>query len=236
MKTKKVVNDSVVKVDMVPVLKMSYNQISNLGFCFALLNNDLRALHTPFECKDYLQDIFWSDRVGKSASIWGMEWKHGIFDSRADRFKLALSHGSDDLSQIAPLMQEFINHFDAAQGIESTQVMKTEDKHIIMVDFDKGWTTCGPQLSALTTIIRVSGDYIGGDPIDYLTTIKEAPEPSIKHKWIRVEISRLSYTLKRLAALLDGKHVEYAWEKSKSAQNAHNTGIMGFDEFPEVDV
>lgn len=226
------------KINEDPVHKFRYSQISNYNFTFAMLDGD-RYLHTPFMCKDYLQDIFWSEAIGRPIAAHGLEWTSGRLPP-AEEYRLALHGGQEDMARKAPFLQEFLNRVEQAQGFPLSKVETTDDPHLIVVTFNKAWTTNGPLVSALTSIIRISGAYEGGDPIAYLDSVnKELKDPKTgKYVWdpapkyMQVELMRRSVVIPRLKGLLAGKPVTLAWKPEDGAYAVHNFGIVGYAEFP----
>src|SRR5690349_3535984 len=102
-----------VEVDLKPVKSFRYSQLNNRGFSFALLNKEGKALHTPFMCKDYLQDIFWSENTGASGGIYGLKWEKGIVDNiKARRFRVAILGGEFKMRHRVPFIKKLINAFD----------------------------------------------------------------------------------------------------------------------------
>jgi hypothetical protein len=232
-----------ITVDISPLKTFNYNQIPNHNFCLALVGPDYKILHTPSTCKDYLQDMFWCEYTKHTADIYGLKWTPGIIDLTQKRFYLALFGGDVVLSEIKDWLQEFINYFDDSQKIDRTIVMETTDPKVLVVEFDREWTLSGPMLSAFTTLIRVSGPYKGGDPIPYLIemyNMAKTNAPNIINmivpKYSIVDISRLTRTFKRLLALLAGKVFSYDWNNIKNTMSAHETGIVGYADFPEAEL
>jgi hypothetical protein len=213
-----------------------YNQISNHNFELALLTQDgSQILHTVVQCKDYFQDMFWCEYNNVEGDVYGLSWKPGMIDTNAEFHEMALFGGSVLMEPHAENLQKLINYFDEAQGFPLTTVTTTDNKKIIIVKFSREWTTAGPLLSALTSIIRISGSYIGQDPIVFFTELLRAkvaggslPGPVYSH----VDISRLPVIFSKLMALLHGSKVVLPWSDIKSTGSAHNTGICGWAGFP----
>ena len=220
-----------VTIDLTPLENFQYSQISNYHFEFMLLTSELKVVHSPFECKDYLQDIFYCEHNNKASSIYGLKWKRGMYDVEAERHYLALSGGAVTLNEHAEPLQKFLNAFEEALDIEPTVISLTEDPKFIVLNFSRDWTINGPMLSAYTTLIRISGAYIDGDVMQYLLKIRDN---DIKYpSYVEVEAGRLrAYNLPRLAALLEGKRPEHKWSDLASISSAHNTGITMFSAFP----
>jgi hypothetical protein len=229
------------KIDTKPIHYFSYSQIANQGFTFALLDGD-RYLHTPFMCKDYLQDIFWSEHTGKEGSVCGLVWKPGMIAKDAPRYRFGLHGGKVELAPHAPYLQQFLNTFEESLKFNRTEVMTTDDPHLIVVDFPRAWTESGPMISAYTTLIRVAGAYKGGDIKEYMATInKPLLEPgTYKQLWkpepgyMAVEIQRLNVNFPRIMALLAGKMPHTTHAEVSTMSLAHYQGIMSFPKFPTV--
>lgn len=217
-------------IDLDPLEDFQYNQISNYKFEYMLLNPELRVVHSPFECKDYLQDIFWCEHNKKSSSIYGLKWKHGMYDVNAPFFYMALSGGSEILEHRAEKLEAFLNLFEEPLGIEPSEVYPTDNNKVIVVKFSNAWTINGPMLSAYTTLIRIAGVYEEGDPMQYIMKVKDndLKQPN----YMEVERYRLSNTITKLAALLEGRRPECKWSDITDIGSVHNTGIMNFSAFP----
>ena len=227
-------------VNLEPLHEMHYNQIPNHNFCYALLDPNNAILHTPCTCKDYLQDIIFVEHSGKPGSVFGLTWKPGRIDLNLSRYRMALFGGGVKLQLKVATIQELINYFDDAQGIDRSLVLETTDPEIIVVDYSKEWLRSCPQFSALTTIIRISGPYTGGDPIEFLMSMEEKRKKEdgnpVVPSYSQIEVSRLSRNLPRLLALLAGKTFSFSWNSLRNTSDSHETGIFGYDKFPEVDI
>lgn len=223
-------------IDLTPVSEFRYNQISNHNFSFLLLDKDLRAVHSPFMCKDYLQDIFWSEYTGNTAEIYGISWKQGMFDVSVDRFNMALLGGKECLKERKEQLEAFLNVFGKAQEIPDCVVHETDSMFNVVLEFHKGWVQSGPLLSAFTALIRLSGAYSVGDDMEkYLKNLsKFVNEKHDFPKYMTPDINRMDIALPRLLALLQGKTIDFPWEKFDSVGKAHNYGLVGFSEFPTI--
>jgi hypothetical protein len=227
-----------ITINIKPVHYYFYNQIPNHDWEMAILTDDNQLLHSPVTCKDYLQDMLWCENMKKNGSVYGLIWEPGFFDITKPRFRLAILGGDFEMRSRVPFLQEFLNYFDDAQGIERSIVTETDKDNQLVIEFDNAWTLCGPMMSAFTTLVRISGAYMGGDPMDFLKEMDKLRQNN-KHvipAYSNVDVYRLVNTLKKLAALLAGKKAFLPWDKIDSANSAHMMGIMGWSKFPSVDV
>jgi hypothetical protein len=148
-------------VDYSPINEFHYCQMPNFEYCFLLIDGKNRALHSPFECKDYLQDMFYCEYTGKSAGIWGIHWKAGMIDMDVEKFRVVLMGGAEILEPKIDHLKKFLNIFDSALGFELSEVYSTNSEKRIVVEFSKKWTQNGPLLSAYMTLLRLYGAYDG---------------------------------------------------------------------------
>lgn len=223
-------------VDLTPISTFRYCQISNHRFNYLLLDNEYRALHTPFECKDYLQDMFYAEYTGKSIDIWGISWKQGMIDMSQDFFNLAMMGGDAELESKVLSVEKLLNALDKAQGIPLTKVVPTTNPKIVVIKFSKEWTKNGPTLSAFTTLIRLAWHYQDEEPMEYLKRLASyGPDtPDDLPVFMKIDMKRLNVTIPKFQALFDGVTVDYGWEKfvGMSVHAVHDTGIVNFQAFP----
>ena len=225
----------VIKVDIVPVNTFSYSQISNHKFEFALVNKENKLVHTPFQCKDYFQDIFWTEFTQKSGSAHGLLWKPNLIDVTEKTFRFAINGGALVMEDKIDVIEAFLNKFDSALGFELSKVYPTTSKYMIIIEFSSEWVQMPPLLSAFTTLIRLSSMYkIGEDVKEYLAFLISHQSDVFPH--MNVEIGRLTNTRAKLLALLQNKKPTYTWDKIQQMMSAHNLGIMNDNSFPTVPV
>jgi hypothetical protein len=153
---------------------------------------------------------------------------------------MALHGGNLNLENHAEKLQAFLNVFEDSLEIPHSKIHTTDNPIIVIVEFSKDWTENGPFLSAFTTLIRLGGLYEEGDVLDYLKKIHgykiPANQPKGFPRYMLVDIQRLDISLPKFAALLEGKRPVHKWGDFKNINYVHDTGIVGFREFPTVEV
>lgn len=240
--TKKISNQEVQKekvtVDLSPVNNFHYCQISNHDFNYLIADADYRALHTPTPCKDYLQDIFFTEYTGETSDVYGLKWNKGMLDMSQEYFNLVIMGGKYEMESKIPQIEAILQTLDKAQGIPLTQVLPTTNPKHILIKFHRDWTRNGPTLSAYTSMVRISAYYQGEDPMEFLEKMMSYngdDKPEDLPVYMQVEIRRLPKTIKKFAALYEGEKAECPWENFKglgSTTSIHDMGIVNFQEFP----
>lgn len=226
------------KINIDPIHPCKYIQNYNHGFNLALLDKDNRVYFSPFQCKDYLQDIFWCHRTGRDAEIYGIVCKKGMIDDSLDTFKLGILGGKFNMRNRIPSLTKFINTFEDAQGFKHTKIDETEEDSNIVINFSREWTENGLLLSTFATAVRLAGAYEDGDIITYLKKLSDdyKSKKEISPVYVIVDASRLPVTINKFAAVLKGIKIDYPWDKITSVIYAHNMGIVEYNGFPTVEV
>lgn len=214
--------------------------VSN-GFTFTFINEKGKGLHSPAQCKDYFQDLFWSEYNGKPCDVWGFTWKPGMLNKDAKAYQLALQEKGSDMTTMSAQLLDFLAGFEKAQGFEYSVVHTTTQPDTIVLEFDARWTHSAPMISAFTSLVRLGFTYPGGDIMDYLTTLQAKANPenwrkanSAVHRRCLPDAQRLKVIGPRIKALLAGTFPTLPYTEITTADGAHNTGIVGWGKFPEV--
>ena len=247
------------EVDLTPIYDFRYIEIPTHGFSYLMLDEENRALHTPFKCKDYLHDIFYSEYTKRNAEVYGIEWEPGRLNLNQDYFKLALLGGmANNLWERIPYMLNMVHDLEKAQGIPECRIHQGQHEGIIVLEFSKEWTTSGPLLSVLATAVRMAGGYSGEGIIEYLKKLQGLEDKlNTKPDYITFEAQAADKLLPRFAAILQGKKVDASWDMfdsdeepeycscgcgelisggEDSMEEIHDTGMLSFEDFPQVKV
>lgn len=234
------------KIDFQPLYKCIYFQNPNAGFNMALLNKDNKAYFTPFMCKDYFQDIFWAERTGNVAEVYGIKCRKGMIDDSVERFKLGIYWSDNNLKDLVGNMQSFVNEFDKAQGFDLTTIESTEVESEALVTFSREWTSNAPLLSTFMSIVRLGGGYNNEGAIKYIKDRLEIAKPysedmgnitKINPAFTRPDTLRLKVTANKLAAILSGIKIDAKWSNLTNVAAVHNySGIYNWGKFPVVKI
>lgn len=214
--------------------------VSN-GFTFTFIDANNRGLHSPAQCKDYFQDLFWSEYNGKPCSVWGFTWKPGTLSKDAKTYRVALQEKGSKLMELAPQLLGFLHHFEGAQNFLYSGVYDTTNPDTIVLEFDARWTHSAPMISAFTSLVRLGFTYPGGDVMEYLAMLQAKANPEdwrkkdpAVHRRCLPDAQRLKVIGPRIKALLGGVFPTLPYTEIETAGGAHNTGIVGWGKFPEV--
>lgn len=241
-KQTKSVKDEKITVDLSPVNNFHYIQISNHNFNYLITDENYKALHTPTPCKDYLQDIFFTEYTGETSNVYGILWKRGMLDMSQEFFNLAMMGGDYELESKVSQMEAILQSLDKAQGIPLSTVLPTTNPKIVVIKFHKDWTRNGPTLSAYTSMVRISAYYQGEEPMEFLHKMegyRGSNRPKDLPVYMDIEIKRLPVSLPKFAALYAGEKAECPWENFKGlgcTTSIHDMGIVNFQKFPTKEV
>ena len=141
------------------------------------------------------------------------------------RYRFALSY-KQAIADRAPMAEQFLRAFDAAQGCTPTDVLNTEDPKILVVEFDGKWGEFGPMISAFTSLVRLSMCYDGSGPVKYLETLMK--DTGMTDNIVIYDKPRLSNTLPKFKLILEGKRGKFPRSPDDDKYDVHNTGIQGY--------
>ena len=126
-----------------------------------------------FKCKDFAQDVFWSEKLKKEDKIYGFSWSPGslekckfggyyylVMKTREDKDKPI--QNSEKLSILS-----LLSHFEKPLGFNSSKFYKTDSEHSIF-KYDVSWSEYPYLNSALFLLLRLGFTYdCKSDPIAY---------------------------------------------------------------------
>jgi hypothetical protein len=136
---------------------------------------------TPFvKCKDYFNDMFWSNKVNKPINIFGFVWMPGQDKGELDKPRLSIAIRTETGRKLVPITEEekssiisMLINFSDRLGYGDIVGESEEDGGHFIVHFDKRWTEIPYVNSAFFLLIRAAfGFDPGKEPLEYLTSDK----------------------------------------------------------------
>ena len=161
-----------------------------LGFAFLKRIDDetFETIQPISRCKDYLNDVVYSELTGKPFSAWGLlTKKEGIFDG--DHAYMAISvcllgrslsnySGYDEdrkrMAENGENMAEFIHKIEAKLGMGKTKFHQIND-NLKLLTMDKQWVAGTYLVSLYGLMLRVALHYEGGGVMKHMKEI-ESPD------------------------------------------------------------
>lgn len=136
------------------------------GLQFALLDEKGNIRNKPIRCKDYIQDVYWSELTGQGeVEQYGFKWngKNKNPISKQEKVKVAVMSDNDErLSETMNNLKNFLNAIETHLDIPYTDVEAAEgsDKDII-VTYDNKWAQIPCLISLYFLLLRVGRFYTG---------------------------------------------------------------------------
>lgn len=139
------------------------------GWAYQLLNDDYEGIHLGVCCKDFLQDIVWSELTQKQMSIYGQTSTYlGILDKQ-DRLKLCMypyyfnsikEPNIENIEELGINLQAFLNEIEIIKGYDLTFIEIIDNK--LIIEFSKEWIS-KPLIFSLFTLFCRIGVYYDGN-------------------------------------------------------------------------
>jgi len=211
----------------------------NYGMGFALvkpLGDDTYETVQPISpCKDYLNDVVYSEWTGNPFGAWGLSTtKRDIFGGNAfmlisickmgarspheyGEYKTDVSALADNLDNLLIFMNWWDNQFKLAV---KTSITKVED-NLYLVEFDKWWTKATYRISLYSLLLRIGM---------YCKTKAQASKPNeFMGKIENADRMMISSIKGKIDMLLSGKIPVQDMNKMAGSVSIHDAGIQGSD-------
>lgn len=148
----------------------NYNGKHN-GWTYQFLDDNYKGIHLGVCCKDYLQDILWSELTQKEMKVYGQTSTYlGILDKQ-EKLILCLTPYTYDIKEEVILelslnLECFLNEIELLKNFEFSCV-NTDEKNIV-ITFSKQWIE-KPMLFSLFTLFCRFGLYYDGNLEEYIS-------------------------------------------------------------------
>jgi hypothetical protein len=163
---------------------------SSFAFCKQIGENEYETVQPLSPCKDYLNDVVWSEVTGKHIGIWGLSYiKKDIYkDGRAFMaLEILPSMGSKSytgyefdkksLEENIDNVIILLNHVEKTFKVPPTTVEKIDGTEKYLFNLSTEWCLNGPRISLFSQLIRIGMYWDGkGDPNKYIQSFKLASE------------------------------------------------------------
>ena len=204
-----------------------------MGFAF-LKKHKTQDTYTTVQpistCKDYLNDVVWSEHTGKEITAYGLKYKKkNIFDKTNAYIVLSIlpyKGGNEypnyhqDIKNLAKnykLLNKFINYFDEKLGMFPSEITEVEPNKYI-VKFDYKWCKSTYGISLFSLLLRAGQFYKKGDCMKYLKEFQTEFPP---------DNYLVLNTVPKLAKFIADKSIpDQELDKLEGGTTAHNYGIM----------
>ena len=215
---------------------LSEGRSYQMGFGFAKkTSNDTFKMITPVSsCKDYLNDVVYSEATGKPVSVYGLSYKkQDIYDDEyayivmsilTYKSEVAYDKYEQDIKRLEEnhkKLEAFMNFFEEmlTEGIFTKIDKIDENKYLVSVPL---FFTKGTYLISLYSLLLRAGQFWNGeqDPLDFIKNFNA----------YLVDVSMVKEAFPKLGRLIENGPVEQDLEKLTSSVIVHNCGILGFKE------
>lgn len=217
--------------------KLSEGRNYGLGFAFLKkLKNNYECIMPITACKDYLNDVIFTEKTGISISAYGLtSEKNNIFEKDKGYLVLSTLHyknGSkySDFDEEKELLnnnyknlQVFLNKFEELLGWEKSILSFVED-NMILVELSINWCKTTYGISLYTLLCRVGRWYDGEENVlSYLENFdKFSPD-----------VYLCTSSLPKIKKFIENKPIEQDFDIKKILENpitfVHNKGILNYE-------
>lgn len=215
----------------------------NYGLGYAFLqrtDNTYETVQPISPCKDYLNDVVFSEQTGKPCSAYGLDTEQGnIFENPYSFMAIKIckkfidldyktyNQDKNNLNQNYKNIQKLVNYYEKLLNINynnstKTKIFKTTKKDIFIVKINNFWTDYTYTISLLSFILRLGLPYDGIlKPEEFIKTFKH-------HQNDEYQLNDIKVVLKEIITF--GKFPKQDFDKlcneDTGDTNVHNYGII----------
>lgn len=207
-----------------------------MGFGFAKkMPNDSYKVITPVSaCKDFLNDVVWSEATDKPVSIYGLSYhKQDIYDKEYAYIIMSILTNKNGnkyttydqdvkrLEENYKRLQSFMNYFEETltEGVFTEIEKIKENEYLVKVPliFIKG-----TYLISLYSLLLRAGQFWNGEqnPQDFMDNFNAN----------LIDVSLVKAAAPKLKKLVENGYIEQDLNKLTSSDQIHNSGIISFKE------
>ena len=208
-----------------------------MGFAFLkkIDDNNYETVQPISPCKDYLNDVVWSENCGKPVHAYGLSYKKQNIFEKQDRAYLAISicnkkagslfnyadfeKDSQNLKENYKTLQSFMNDYEDDLGIERTEITEVSN-NLYFVRISLFWVNTTYLISLWSLLMRVGQFYKGENSAkEFVETFKAFPP----------DIYILNSAKPKLEKLLNGVIPKQNFDDLHGGTDVHNCGIVDFN-------
>jgi len=209
----------------------SLNEAYSEGLQYAILDNEGNIRHKPIRCKDYIQDIYWSE-ILKTGEIeqYGFIWDGSNNNPVSKLYYvnvLLIAQNNDDLNDYIVSLKHNINLFEECLKFKFTEIFKTsnESKDII-IRYSNEWSEKPYLLSLYYLLLRLCLKIDTKNNIEELISFIETNLDNFDSSTIYSLKSIIKENKLRLIFINKEKY-EQKWEEYNHSYDVHNySGVV----------
>lgn len=205
-----------------------------MGFGFAKkINDDTYEMVTPISpCKDYLNDVVWSEAIDKPISAHGLSYKkQDIYDKEYAYFVISILTNKQEkeyptykadiqrLDENYNRLQAFMNFFEETltEGIFTEIERIDTNKYLVKIPL---FFIRGTYLISLYSLLLRAGQFWDGvqDPNDFINNFNAN----------LIDVSLVKSAAPKLKKLIENGYVKQNLEELTQPYSVHNCGILSF--------
>lgn len=208
------------KIDFTPQFDYRYGQIPKDGPSYLILDNNFKPVANPFYCKEYFQDIIWSELTMKENTTYGLRYKPT--GNLLKDFYIAIEYIQSENNK-GELNYEntlsLIRDLEKSLGIKEECEVYNLDKSIVLKPSSE-WLKMPHKSSLLLQTFRHCKEYDKS-----LNVVENMIKGSINTNYK----SANNVGAERLKLLIEGgKPVEKDWLEYAGSGKCHGTGMNSY--------
>lgn len=211
------------------------NEAFNKGLRYALLDSEGNIRHKPVRCKDYFQDVYWSELLNKGKiKQYGFEWDGDNDNPISGQEFVNVLLISDEHQNIKGKhfnIQSFLNDVELILNIPNSIVQPSpDDDNDLILTYNNEWSKRPYLISMLYLFIRIGLQYENQGVLNFLYDKSLLDKVLQNDSSVILNIIKKNKGVSKIDILFEEKILpEQNWKDYVELTNVHNnSGIMNF--------
>lgn len=143
-----------IKLELFP-MKSTNEIFQSLDIKFSFVNSDYKQVSNPIKCRDFLGDVLFSRKIGKSVSIYGFNYNFQTnpYDTKKTRISMKFPNKESFDYLVANIHK--LNELETSFGLTKTKLMTTQDKQTLVVVGSNVWQSAPWKISLYTFLLKM---------------------------------------------------------------------------------
>jgi len=198
----------------------------------SVLDDEGNIIMRLFQCKDYIQDLYWAEYFKKDIIKYGLRYDGVNLNNLLNKGTIKLLVTSKDGIDYKPVIDNIIRALNLVESrfdIEKStyEVSETDDKDVVIF-FNEGWFKMPYMISLFMLLVKTTKDFTG-DTIESLIEYFTKNDTKLLGNNYSQQIMFFNKHNILQQLIIDLEFPEDNWENYKTVDDCHDDcGLMAF--------
>lgn len=192
----------------------------------SILDDNNNIITKLFQCKDYMQDIYWAELNNKKISQYGLiydgENQKNILGKKTIKLLITSKDPEHTTSKSIQKTINLLNIIEDILNIDKSTYEKVDDSEDVVVFFDESWFKTSYMISLFMLFIK-TGMYFDGENIDDIIEYYKKNITKHNSNYQNQILFLNKYNILK-NFIINNEFPDHAWDKYLNVSQVHDKG------------